>query len=154
MSHAAPEGPGDAVCPLCAGAGGMVVWAGAGMRLIRADEALHPAFFRLVWDAHVPEFSDLSPLQRATCIDALALVERGMRDALRPDKMNLASLGNMVPHLHWHLIARWRDDSHWPQPVWAPAQRAADDARLHALRARLPAIDAQLAAALRARFDA
>ena len=145
------EGAG---CPLCTAAGGIPVWSGAGMRLIRAEETLHPAFYRLVWAAHVAEFSDLSPLQRATCTDALALIEQGMRDALRPDKMNLASLVNMVPHLHWHLIARSRDDAHWPQPVWATPQRAADDARLQALRARLPALDAQLATALRARFDA
>ncbi len=153
MSVVPAAGAADVDCPLCAGAGGVPIWCGAGMRLVRAEEALHPAFYRLVWDAHVPEFSDLTPLQRATCSDALALIEQGMRDALRPDKMNLASLGNVVPHLHWHLIARWRDDPHWPQPVWAPARRAADDAGQHALRARLPMLDAQLTAALQARFQ-
>jgi diadenosine tetraphosphate (Ap4A) HIT family hydrolase len=42
---------------------------------------------------------------------------------LQPDKINLASLGNMVPHLHWHVVPRWRDDSHFPAPIWAAAKR-------------------------------
>jgi diadenosine tetraphosphate (Ap4A) HIT family hydrolase len=40
--------------------------------------------------------------------------------------MNLASLGNQTPHLHWHLIPRFTDDSHFPQPVWGPRQRDAE----------------------------
>jgi diadenosine tetraphosphate (Ap4A) HIT family hydrolase len=40
--------------------------------------------------------------------------------------MNLASLGNVTPHLHWHVIPRFADDSHFPQPVWGAAQRPAE----------------------------
>ena len=43
--------------------------------------------------------------------------------ALQPAKVNLAALGNMVPHLHWHVIPRFADDSHFPQPVWGARQR-------------------------------
>ena len=139
-------------CPLCTGAGGLPVWNGRWMRLIRAEEALHPATYRLVWQTHAAEFTDLDPLQRGVCMDAVALVEREMRTALGAHKINLASLGNVVPHLHWHLVARWNWDAHWPQPVWAPPQREADVARLDALRAALPALDARLHTALRARF--
>jgi diadenosine tetraphosphate (Ap4A) HIT family hydrolase len=44
---------------------------------------------------------------------------------MRPDKMNLASLGNMTPNVHWHVVPRFRDDQHYPTPVWAAPQREA-----------------------------
>jgi diadenosine tetraphosphate (Ap4A) HIT family hydrolase len=62
---------------------------------------------------------------------------------VRPDKVNLASLGNQTPHLHWHVVARFADDSRFPDAVWAPprrsgARRAAPDERaLGAALARL-----------------
>jgi len=46
-----------------------------------------------------------------------------LRDTLQPDKINLASLGNQVPHLHWHVIPRFADDAHFPDPIWAAARR-------------------------------
>jgi diadenosine tetraphosphate (Ap4A) HIT family hydrolase len=50
-------------------------------------------------------------------------VEQALREQLQPTKVNVASLGNMVPHVHWHVIARFDWDSHFPSPVWAAAQR-------------------------------
>ena len=47
-----------------------------------------------------------------------------LRARLAPAKINLASLGNLVPHLHWHVVPRFADDSHFPQPAWGPPQRA------------------------------
>ena len=49
-----------------------------------------------------------------------------MRQVLNPTKINLASLGNMTPHLHWHVIPRFADDVNFPNPVWAitPEQSA------------------------------
>lgn len=124
------------------------------MRLIRPNEPLHPGFYRLVWKAHVAEFTDLDPLQRTVCMDAVALVESEMRKELRTHKINLASLGNMVPHLHWHLIARWPWDAHWPQPVWAAQQREPDTERLAMLCDALPALDTRLRETLLSRFGA
>lgn len=137
-------------CPLCEGPGGALVFQGRDFRLIRADEAGFPAFYRLVWNQHVAEFSDLAPPDRATCFEALATVERALREILAPAKINLAALGNLVPHLHWHVIARFRDDSHFPAPVWAPPQRAAQPDSLAAIEAQLPALDALIAARLTA----
>ncbi|OYV40336.1 MAG: HIT domain-containing protein [Thiomonas sp. 20-64-5] len=139
-------------CPICRADVGRVIWRGADFRLISAGEALLPVFYRVISTAHVAEFSDLSALQRLSCMDAVALTEHTLRTQLQPDKINLASLGNVVPHLHWHVIARWRWDAYWPQSVWSAAQREADDAQLSALRARLPALDAALSAAFTARF--
>jgi diadenosine tetraphosphate (Ap4A) HIT family hydrolase len=70
-------------------------------------------------------------------LDWVLRTEKAIRHVMQPDKINLASLGNVVPHLHWHVIPRWRDDRHFPAPVWAaPARdatpRRADLARLKA----------------------
>jgi diadenosine tetraphosphate (Ap4A) HIT family hydrolase len=56
-------------------------------------------------------------------MNVVAGVERGLRIFLAPDKINLASLGNAVPHLHWHVIPRYRDDSHFPEAIWGALQR-------------------------------
>jgi diadenosine tetraphosphate (Ap4A) HIT family hydrolase len=52
-------------------------------------------------------------------------VEEALRALLAPLKMNVASLGNQVSHVHWHVIPRFADDSHFPQAVWGPQQRPA-----------------------------
>ena len=135
-------------CPLCAEDGGELIWRGDKLRVIRANEAGFPAFYRVVWNAHVAEFSDLSAADRAHCMDVVAQVEQSLRQHLQPTKINLAALGNMVTHLHWHVIARFDWDSRFPAPVWVPAQRGDDALRLAALRERLPACDAAVVQAL------
>lgn len=135
-------------CPLCTTEGGALVWRGAQMRVIRAQEAGFPGFYRVVWNAHVAEWSDLTTEERTRCMEAVAMVERVLREHLQPTKVNLAALGNMVAHLHWHVIARYDWDSHFPAAVWAPAQRARDAEREQAIVSRLPALDAALAEAL------
>ena len=138
-------------CPLCAEDGGALVWRGERLRVIRAQEAGFPAFYRVVWTAHAAEFSDLSAAERTECMELVATVERVLRDQLSPDKINLAALGNMVAHLHWHVIARWRWDSHFPGSVWAVVQRPRDPAREAEVQAQLDATDRAIAAALDAR---
>ena len=131
-------------CPLCAEDGGALVWRGERLRVIRAQEAGFPAFYRVVWNAHVAEFSDLAAVDRVHCMEAVALVEQALRQHLSPTKVNIAALGNMVPHLHWHVIARFDWDSHFPAPVWAAAQRPSPAAQEAAVRALLPALEVQL----------
>ena len=137
-----------AACPLCDADGGQLVWRGDKLRVIRADEAGFPAFYRVVWNAHVAEFSDLSTADRAHCMDVVVQVEQALRQHLEPTKINLATLGNMVAHLHWHVIARFDWDSHFPAAIWAPAQRERRPEREAALAAQLPQLDARLVAAL------
>ena len=131
-------------CVLCDTDGGELVWRGDKLRVIHADEAGFPAFYRVIWNAHVAEFSDLPASDRQHCMEAVALVEKALREQLQPTKINLAALGNMVPHLHWHVIARFDWDSHFPAPVWAPPQRARDAEHEHGLMQRLPALNALL----------
>lgn len=140
----------EVACPLCAEDGGALIWRGEHLRVIRAQAAGFPAFYRVVWNAHVAEFSDLSAAERAHCMEAVALVEQALREHLAPTKVNLAALGNMVPHLHWHVIARFGWDSHFPSPVWAPAQRPSPVAQEDAVRALQPALEAALQARLAA----
>ena len=132
-------------CALCEGTGGVVVFEGTKFRVVRALEAGFPAFYRVVWSEHVKEFSDLAPADRSLCMDAVMQVEETLRAHLSPAKVNLAALGNMVPHLHWHIVARFEWDSHFPAPVWAAALREAPAARLAGIEQLRPALEQELA---------
>lgn len=75
-------------------------------------------------------------------------VEAALRALLAPDKINLAALGNMVPHLHWHVIPRWRDDSHFPAAIWAEGRKSAATVLNAPHGVRHPPTTAALTAAL------
>jgi diadenosine tetraphosphate (Ap4A) HIT family hydrolase len=138
-------------CPLCDGPGGTVVHAGPKFRVIRAQEEGFPGFYRVVWNEHVAEFSDLPAGDRAECMAAVAHVEQAVRRHLAPTKINLAALGNMVPHLHWHVIARFDWDTRFPAPVWAAAQRDRDLQREAAIEVKLEALERDMARRLATR---
>jgi diadenosine tetraphosphate (Ap4A) HIT family hydrolase len=114
---------------LCAASGGELIWRGEQARVVWVHDDSHPAFLRVIWNHHVQEMTDLSAAERAYLMDLVFRVEQFLRRTLRPEKINLASLGNVVPHLHWHVIPRFADDPHFPKPVWAEAVRP----RLHPL---------------------
>lgn len=128
-------------CPLCDGPGGTVIFAGPKFRVIRADEAGFPAFYRLVWTGHVAELSDLAPAERLLCIEAVVQVEQSLRAHLGPVKVNLATLGNAVPHLHWHIVARFAWDSHFPASVWSQPQREAPPDAIASIEKLRPALE-------------
>ncbi|MBH1957895.1 MAG: HIT family protein [Burkholderiales bacterium] len=132
-------------CPLCEADGGLLVFRNHDLRIIQADEAGFPAFYRVVWNRHVAEFSDLSATERQICMHAVARVEQVLRSELQPAKINLAALGNMVPHLHWHVIARFDWDSHFPAPVWGAPQRPVDEAQVAVVASRCGEITRRIA---------
>ncbi len=107
-------------CPLCETDGGLLVFRGGPLRVIQASEAGFPAFYRVVWNQHVAEFSDLSPAERGTCMNAVVAVERVLRAELQPTKINLG--------FDW--------DSHFPAPVWGGPQRPLDAEKLAQLATR------------------
>lgn len=113
----------QALCPLCQPVGEDVIWQDDFCRVILVDDANYPGFCRVVLNCHVQEMTDLPPLERQRMMVTVMKVETIMREVLRPDKINLASFGNMVPHVHWHVIPRWRDDRHFPEPIWGTVQR-------------------------------
>lgn len=110
-------------CELCASPGGEILWQDGRCRVVWVNDPDYPAFCRVIWNAHVKEMTDLAPADRTHLMSVVFAAEQAVRDAVAPDKINLASLGNVVPHLHWHLIPRFRDDRHFPQPIWAVAVR-------------------------------
>ena len=141
-------------CPLCQTIGGVLLWQGPQFRVIDAVDPAYPGFTRVVWTAHVVEMTDLSEQEQTALMRAVFLVEAVQRKILQPHKINLAAFGNVVPHLHWHIIPRWEDDLHFPAPVWAAAPQhdasaqAALDARKVAITSRLPAYHLALQQAL------
>jgi diadenosine tetraphosphate (Ap4A) HIT family hydrolase len=113
-------------CELCETPGGEVLWKDGLCRVVRVDGgegAAFPGYCRVIWHGHVAEMTGLPASDRRHLMNVVFATEAALRSLLRPDKVNLASLGNLVPHVHWHVIPRWRDDSHFPAPVWANAQR-------------------------------
>jgi diadenosine tetraphosphate (Ap4A) HIT family hydrolase len=114
----------EPACPLCRAGGETVLWSSPQARVLRVDDAAWPGFCRVVWNAHVAEMTDLAPAERRYLMELVFGVEAALRRVLSPAKINLASLGNQVPHLHWHVIPRFADDAAFPDAIWAPARRA------------------------------
>jgi len=110
-------------CPLCATRDETILWFDHQVRVILVDDADYPGFCRVIWNDHVSEMTDLAEDERFHVLRVVLGVEAVLRLLLRPDKINLASLGNQVPHLHWHVIPRFADDAHFPDPVWATRRR-------------------------------
>jgi diadenosine tetraphosphate (Ap4A) HIT family hydrolase len=113
-------------CELCSAPGGEVLWSDECCRVVRVtghEGTAFPGFCRVIWQPHVVEMSDLTEAEAGHLMRIVAAVERTLRELLAPDKINLASLGNLVPHLHWHVIPRWHDDSHFPYGL-PPVERA------------------------------
>lgn len=131
-----------AACELCDESGGELLFRNAQLRVVLIDDADYPGFCRVIWNAHVSEMTDLAIAERPALMRAVCQVEAAQREVLQPFKINLAALGNMVPHLHWHLIPRFGDDAHFPHPVWAPAVRRTAEDALAQRRALLPALRA------------
>jgi diadenosine tetraphosphate (Ap4A) HIT family hydrolase len=110
-------------CELCDAVGGEVLWRDDSLRVVRVGDADYPAFCRVIWHAHVKEMTDLNADERAHVMRVVFAVETAIRAIIKPDKINLASLGNMTPHVHWHVIPRFEDDRHYPNPIWAAPAR-------------------------------
>lgn len=109
-------------CELCDSNGGELIVRREQWRVVRvegADAKAYPGYCRVVWNEHVRELTDLCADDRHCFMEAVFALETALRQALRPEKMNVASLGNLTPHLHWHVIPRFRDDPAFPRPVWA-----------------------------------
>ena len=110
-------------CPLCIEDGGICLVRTKQYRIVAPCEPEFLGLIRVIWNEHVVEMTDLEILPRNDFMRAVYFVEESVRQMMNPDKINLASLGNAVPHLHWHIIPRWLDDSYFPVPIWGQRQR-------------------------------
>jgi len=132
-------------CELCDSPGGDLLWQDGFCRVVLVDDQAYPGFCRVVLKRHVKEMTDLAPAERTRFMNAVFSTEAALREILNPHKVNLASLGNLTQHLHWHVIPRHQADRHFPRPIWAeplrsdvPRRQVLDRGALaHALRQRL-----------------
>lgn len=124
-------------CELCDAEGGRLVLSNEFLRVVLVDDPRFPGFARVIWHDHAREMSDLAAADQHRLMQTVLAVERAQRAVLAPEKVNLASLGNVVPHLHWHVIPRFADDSHFPQPVWGTQLREPDEGALESRRAQI-----------------
>lgn len=115
----------EAGCEFCGSPGGAVLWQNDLCRVVRVDEPDYPGFCRVILRRHAREMTELAPAERDALMAVVYTVEEALREIMRPDKMNLASLGNMTAHVHWHVVPRFRDDRHFPAPIWAAPRRDA-----------------------------
>ena len=141
-------------CDLCrllaAPAEGVVIWSDDQLSVIAVEDAEYPGFTRVVWNAHVKEMTDLDAAERGRAMDVVFAVESAQRAVMAPEKINLASFGNMTPHVHWHVIPRYLDDAHFPNSSFATAVRAGAPDVLAARRALVPALHAAIVERLKA----
>ena len=110
--------------------------------LLNRDQ-FFPGYCFVVANEHVTELFHLDPAARAAVMEEVNAVAAAVAEVFKPDKVNYELLGNMVPHMHWHVVPRFRSDPLWPRPIWAEPREevfltAAEYAeRIAALRALL-----------------
>ena len=105
----------------------------------------------LIAREHATELSQLGE-HRSTYLGEMATLAEAIEACFTPHKLNYELLGNLVPHLHWHVIARFDWDSHFPAPVWCSAQRPVDATAIAAIEERLGEVDAAIQSQLTAMF--
>jgi len=127
-------------CPLCSTDGGELIWKNEAMRVILAAEPEYPGFCRVIWNNHVSEMTGLAIADRSRLMQTVMKVEQAIIEVMLPDKVNLAALGNMVPHLHWHVIPRYEEDVAFPGSVWSAPQRESDEQHITQQLAKVPAL--------------
>ena len=110
-------------CELCDTPGGEILWQDTLCRVVSVASADYPGFCRVILNRHVSEMSDLPENEQQQLMRVVFAVEDVLRRLMQPDKINLASLGNVTPHVHWHVIPRFIDDAHFPQPIWGAKTR-------------------------------
>jgi diadenosine tetraphosphate (Ap4A) HIT family hydrolase len=96
-------------------------------RLLAMNDANFPWLILVPRRAGASEIIDLGA-EQSVLMDEMALVSRALKEETRCDKLNVAAIGNMVPQLHVHIVARRKDDAAWPKPVWGAVPRRAYEA--------------------------
>ena len=115
---------------------GQLVWRGDDCRVVLVNDPDLPGFCRVIWNHHVAEMTDLTYGERDHIMALVFAVEEVVRQVMCPDKVNLAALGNMVPHIHWHVIPRYQDDAFFPESAWSKKTQETSAAVLTARQQR------------------
>ncbi len=112
--------------------------------MVLLNDVDYPAYCRVELLEHIKEMTDLAPPQRARMMKTVFAVELALREVTQADKINLASLGNKTPHMHWHVIPRFITDKHFPNSHWGQSAREGqptnlDDAAKISLKEKIKA---------------
>jgi diadenosine tetraphosphate (Ap4A) HIT family hydrolase len=121
---------------------GELIWRGDDCRVILVNDPDLPGFCRVIWNHHIAEMTDLTYGEREHLMTLVFAVEEAIRHVMHPDKINIAALGNMVPHIHWHVIPRYKDDAFFPGSAWSTRTHEVTKSSLEArgaLAKQLPA---------------
>jgi diadenosine tetraphosphate (Ap4A) HIT family hydrolase len=80
-------------------------------------------WLKIFTQVNYKEFSEVPTEIKREIFDALDIIEKEMLLFFKPTKINIASFGNYLPHVHWHIMARFEEDSYFPEPIWGAKQR-------------------------------
>ena len=92
---------------------------------IQIEESEIP-WLKIFTNKKLKEFSDCSIEIKEEIFSKLDIIEKEMISYYKPEKINIASFGNYVPHVHFHIMARFKEDSFFPEPMWGKKQREAN----------------------------
>ena len=94
--------------------------------LIRIEiESAEIPWLKIFTQKEIKEFSQCNKETKIAILEALDIIEKEMLNYFKPEKINIASFGNYVPHVHFHIQARFKEDSYFPEPTWGKKQREA-----------------------------
>ena len=127
---------------------GQIIWRGDDCRVIMVNDPDLPGFCRVIWNRHVAEMTDLSYGERDHLMTLVFAVEEAVRHVMHPDKVNIAALGNMVPHIHWHVIPRFKDDAFFPGSAWSKKTQETQVSTLEVRRKKAQELPAAIKAAI------
>ena len=107
-------------------------------RVLLMNDRRYPWLILVPEREGVREIHELAAVDRAVLIEEIARVSEALARLVRPDKMNVGALGNVVPQLHVHVVARFAADPAWPGPVWGSGAAVPyDGGELEEMRGRL-----------------
>jgi|TARA_B110000037_G_C17091644_1_gene494250 diadenosine tetraphosphate (Ap4A) HIT family hydrolase len=106
-------------CDLCSTQKYPLIWSNNLIRVLLINDYDYPGYCRVDLIEHVKEMGDLDDDIRNKIMEVIFKVEKFINTYLKPDKINLASLGNITPHVHWHIIPRYFNDKHFPESIWS-----------------------------------
>ena len=127
---------------------GQLIWRGDDCRVILINDPDLPGFCRVIWNRHVAEMTDLTHGERDHLMNLVFAVEEAIREVMHPDKVNIAALGNMVPHIHWHVIPRFKDDAFFPGSSWSTKTQETPAITLDARRKKAQELPAAIRVAI------
>jgi len=148
-------------CPFCQKLTGLdqlppgeVVWSFPNSVALLGTHQFYRGYCVLISRQHARELSGLADEVRRAYLDEMCLLARAIERGVRPHKLNYELLGNQVPHLHWHLFPRFKDDPDVLNPVWLALEQAKTNPDLRRRLEQGPLERPAICAALRRELSA